>query len=187
MHCRIIMTQTSNRSQPIFKDSRPSCSVSLFVFRQRYFLLEEHITTNHTQSACNESNQHCMGWIQGEPGGSQEICEIRETFVSANSVQNNSWEESKCVEKLAAIWVEGSCRGCETLSGFCPPSATSQALLYLGLLITQSKHMLTHMCANVQRKSQNALSQHINKMTAQEIRMWHSPNTDNRKNWRMVN
>lgn len=72
----------------------------------------------------------------------------REKIVSGKSVQNKSWEKSKCVERLAAMWAECSCRGSETLPGLCQPSATLQVLLYLELLMTQYKHehMLTHMC-----------------------------------------
>lgn len=45
---------------------------------------------------------------------------------------------------------EGGGEG-ENLPGLCQPSATSQALLYLELLMAQykHKHMLTHMCTHV--------------------------------------
>lgn len=48
----------------------------------------------------------------------------REKFVSANSVQNKSWEESKRVEKLTAMWggvlMQGGVRLCQVYANHLP-------------------------------------------------------------------
>lgn len=66
-------------------------------------------------------------------------------FFSANIVQSETWEENKDVGELAASQVVCSWRERETLPGLCQPSATMQAFLYLELVMTQYKHVHSHL------------------------------------------
>lgn len=71
-------------------------------------------------------------------------------FFSANIVQSETWEENKDVGELATSQVVCSWRERETLPGLCQPSATMQAFLYLELVMTQYKHVHSHL-----KKSKN--------------------------------